>query len=76
MRYHSFRKSQILAVVAFTCRILYSIQQVYKNAILQGVGGNDGMGYVSTDNNLQQYELEGEILLRKKLIDMDQFKTY
>ena len=23
MRYHSFRKSQILAVVAFTCRILY-----------------------------------------------------
>jgi len=74
MRYHSFRKSQILAVVAFTCRILYSIQQVYKNAILQGVGGNDGMGHLSTDN--KQYEFEAEILLRNKLIDIDQFKAY
>ena len=52
----------------------YSIRQVYKNAILQGVGGNDGMGYLSTDN--KQYEFEAEILLRNKLIDIDQFKAY
>ena len=52
----------------------YSIQQVYKNAILQGVGGNDGMGYLFTDN--KQYEFEAEILLRNKLIDIDQFKAY
>ena len=51
----------------------YSIQQVYKNAILQGVGGNDGMGYLFTDN--KQYEFEAEILLREKF-DRYQFKTY
>ena len=51
----------------------YSIQQVYKNAILQGVGGNDGMGYLSTNN--KQHEFEAEILLREKLIDINSRPT-